>query len=272
MNIAKVLLLEVYKFRHYKPFLVILGLYGFCFLASGLMIKRILDWILAETQNEELLKYFLGAGLPLFDFVDIWQNLGWLAAIFRWIPALMIILSITVEYEQRTLKQNIIDGLTRQEYLASKLGLVSAISVASALLLLILGIILGLWYSPVRSLPYILVHIEFVAAYGLEVFAFLCMAMFLAFFIRRSGVAIILFLLYTVFMEPIGTAFLYYQFDLPVWFFPVEAINLIIQVPFQKYWLSFVEDELVPRDLLMAGIWSVVFIFLSAWLLKRRDL
>src|SRR5690606_7115957 len=168
MSVAKVIQLEYYKFRHYKPFLVILGLYCLCFLASGFFIKRVLDLILEDQRNSELVQYFLGSGLPLFDFVDIWQNLGWLAAIFRWLPAFMIIMSVTVEYEQRTMKQNIIDGLTKGEYLASKLGLVAVVSLGSALMLLVLGLFLGLLYSPVKSLHYILVHIEFVAAYGLE--------------------------------------------------------------------------------------------------------
>ena len=272
MSVAKVIQLEYYKFRHYKPFLVILGLYCACFLASGFFIKRVLELILEDQRNNELMQYFLGSGVPLFDFVDIWQNLGWLAAIFRWIPAFMIIMSVTVEYEQRTMKQNIIDGLTKGEYLASKLGLVAVISLGSALLLLILGLFLGMLYSPVKSLHDIFVHIEFVAAYGLEVFAFLCMAMFTAFLFRRSAVAIILFLMYTAFMEPVATAILHYHWKWPVWLFPVEAINLIIRVPFQKYWLAFVQDELIARDVLVAVAWSAVFIGLSAWLLRRRDL
>ncbi len=272
MSVAKVIQLEYYKFRHYKPFLVILGLYCLCFLASGFFIKRVLDLILEDQRNSELVQYFLGSGVPLFDFVDIWQNLGWLAAIFRWIPAFMIIMSVTVEYEQRTMKQNIIDGLTKGEYLASKLGLVAVVSLGSALMLLVLGLFLGLLYSPVKSLHYILVHIEFVAAYGLAVFTYLCMAMYDSFLFLRSAVTIILFLMYTAFIEPIGTALLHYHWKWPVWFFPVEAINLIIRVPFQKYWLAFVQDELIPRDFLMALLWSVVFIGMSAWLLRRRDL
>lgn len=272
MNVAKVIQLEYYKFRHYKPFMIILGLYSFCFLVSGVFIKRLLDWFIEEQRDDELIQYFLGTGLPLFDFVDIWQNLGWLAAIFRWIPAFMVILSVTVEYEQRTMKQNIIDGLTKWEYLFSKLALVVFISLGSALLLFLLGLFLGLLYSPVKGVSYILEHIEFVAAYGLEVFAFLCMAMFAAFVLKRSGVTIILFLLYTAFLEPFATAIVHFNLEWPVWMFPVEAINLIIRVPFQKYWLDFVQDELVPRDILMAVAWSGVFIGLTAWLLRRRDL
>ncbi|HSF89076.1 MAG TPA: hypothetical protein VLA46_06625 [Saprospiraceae bacterium] len=272
MNIRKITELEYYKFRHYRPFLVILGLYVFCFVLAGFSIKSLLDWFLDKQQDDNILKHFVESGIPLFDFVDIWQNLGWLATIFKWIPAFVIIISVTLEYSQKTIKQNIIDGLSKKEFLASKVALVGVISLGSALLLLLLGLFLGLLYSPVKGLPYILENIEFVAAYGLEVFAFLCMALFAAFWIQKSGVTIILFLLYTACIEPIATAILHYNYKWEVWYFPVEAINLIIRVPFQKYALEFVHDQIVLRDVLVSLGWAGVFIGLSYWILKRRDL
>ncbi len=270
--IRKIIELEYYKFRHYKPFLVILGLYVFCFVLCGFSIKSLLDWFLEKQKNDDVLKHFVETGLPLFDFVDIWQNLAWLATIFKWIPAFVIIISVTLEYSQKTIKQNIIDGLSKREFLASKVALVGVISIGSAVLLFLLGLFLGLLYSPVKGLPYITEHIEFVAAYGLEVFVFLCMALFAAFLIQKSGVTIILFLLYTACIEPISTAILHYHFEWEVWYFPVEAINLIIRVPFQKYALSFVHDTIEIRDVLVASAWAIIFIGLSYLLLKKRDL
>lgn len=271
-SIRKFTELEYYKFRHYRPFLVILGLYIFCFVLSGFSIKSLLDWFLEKQKNDDVLKHFVESGLPLFDFVDIWQNLAWLASLFKYIPAFVVIISVTLEYSQKTIKQNIIDGLSKKEFLASKVALVFAISIGSALLLLLLGLFLGFLYSPVKDLPNILAHIEFVPAYGLEVFVFLCMALFAAFWIQKSGVTIILFLLYTACIEPIATAILHYHYKWEVWYFPVEAINLIIRVPFQKYVLSFVHDQILWKDVLVATGWAGIFIGLSYWLLKRRDL
>ena len=272
MNIRKIIELEYYKFRHYKPFLVILGLYVFCFVLSGFSIKSLLDFFLEEQKDDDILKHFVESGIPLFDFVDIWQNLGWLATVFKWIPAFVVIISVTLEYSQKTIKQNIIDGLSKREFLLSKIGLVATISVGSALLLFLLGLFLGLLYSPVKGLPYIFENVEFVAAYGVEVFTFLCLALFAAFAIQKSGVTIILFLLYTACIEPITTAILHWKYEWPVWFFPIEAINLIIRVPFQKYALSFVHDQVYWQDILVALGWAGIFLLLSYWLLKKRDL
>lgn len=272
MNNRKIIELEYYKFRHYKPFLVILGLFVFCFLLSGLSIKSLLDWFVEQQKDDDVLKHFLKSGLPIFDFVDIWQNLAWLATIFKWIPAFMIIISVTLEYSQKTIKQNIIDGLSKKEFLLSKLSLVTFISIGSAVLLFLLGLFLGLLYSPVKDFSSIVQNLEFVAAYGLEVFVFLCMAMFAAFLFQKSGVTIILFLLYTACMEPIVTAILHFRYEWEVWYFPVEAINRIIRVPFQKYALSYVHDQILLQDVLVSAAWGGIFILLSYWLLKKRDL
>lgn len=272
MNLSKIAQLEYYKFKNYKPFLLILAMYVFCFLFAGLSIKSVLDWIMEKQAEDEILKNFLTTGLPIFDFVDIWQNLAWLATIFKWIPAFIIILSITLEYSQKTIKQNIIDGLSKKEFLLSKIALVVIISIGSALLLLVLGLMLGMLYSPVKEFNYILENIAFVGGYGLEVFVFLCMAMFFAFFIQKSGVTIILFLLYTAFFEPILTQLLNLNYHRQVWYFPVEAINRIIRFPFSKYVLEHVEDKILVTDVFVALGWGAIFILLSYWALHKKDL
>lgn len=271
MNINKIAQLEYYKFRNYKPFVIILGLYVLCFLLAGFSIKSLLDWLM-ENGDEEIFQRFFGRGLPIFDFVDIWQNLAWLATVFKWIPAFVVIISVTLEYSQKTIKQNIIDGLSIRQFLLSKLALVLVISLGSAVLLFLLGTFLGFLYSPVKEPYYFFKNIEYVAGYGLEVFVFLCMAMFFAFLIRKSGVTIILFLLYTASIEPIFTAIMHFEYKWQVWYFPVEAINRIIRVPFQKYALLHVEDSILFTDILVSIGWATIFIFLSYWLLKKRDL
>ena len=272
MNINKIAQLEYFKFRHYKPFVIILGLYVFCFLLAGFSVKSLLDWFLDKWKDEEVFKRFLGMGIPVFDFVDIWQNLAWLASVFKWIPAFVVIISVTLEYSQKTIKQNIIDGLSKKEFLLSKLALVVIISALSTVLLFFLGFFLGLLYSPVKETRYIVENLEFVAAYGLEVFVFLCMAMFFAFWIQKSGVTIILFLLYTACIEPIFTAIMQYNYKWQVWYFPVEAINRIVRVPFPKYALSFGHDRILLEDVMVSLGWAGIFIFLSYWLLTKRDL
>jgi|SRR5690606_28653602 ABC-2 type transport system permease protein len=271
-SLVKAIGLEYYKFRNYRPFVVILGLYICCFLLSGLGVKFFLDFLIQQQPDDSFLRHFVNSGIPIFDFVDIWQNLAWMATIFKWIPAFIVIVSVTLEFSQKTIRQNIIDGLSKEEFLFSKLALVLVISVLSAVLLLLLGLFLGFLYSPVKSWFYITQHIGYVGAYGIEVFAFLCFALLFSFLFRRSGVTIIFFLLYTAAIEPILTAILKYHYKWETWYFPMTAINSIVRIPFPKYGLGYVHDQVLLTDVLVALVWTSIFLLLSWWLLRKRDL
>jgi ABC-type transport system involved in multi-copper enzyme maturation permease subunit len=266
---VKLLSLEYLKFKSYKPFWIILGLYILCYFAVGLYTKKFIDFIVKENAND--FAYLADYGLPLFDFVDIWQNLAAVTFLFKYILAFVVIISICLEFSNKTIKQNLIDGLSKPEFLFSKLILVAFLSVMGGILLLILGLVLGLLYSPVKSLDFIILNLEFVPAYVFEVFSLLSLAVFFAFVVRRTGFAIILFIFYALCIEPIGTAVMEYQYKLAVWYFPVKSINNIIHFPFQRYLFREIQDYVAIKDLLVALFWTSMFILGSWGILKRRD-
>jgi len=268
--IVKALTLEYLKFRRYKPFWIILGLFVVCYFALGLSIKSFIDYMI-ENRNGPFEKFF-ETGLPLFDFVDVWQNMAYITFLFKYILAFVVIISVCQEYSLRTIRQNMIDGLSRTEYVTSKLGMVIVLSLLSGVLLLILGFTLGMLYSPVKAPEFIVYSIGFVPAYAFETFCFLVFALFLATLIRRTGFTIILFILYSLIMEPIATAIMKHEYELAIWYFPIRAINDIIHVPFGKYLFMEVQDYVSLGELSVAGGWSLLFIWLTYLLIKKRDL
>ena len=261
--------LEWLKMRRYKPFLIIIVLFTLTYIAVGLSIKSLLDFFLRE--NDDEFSFFLQAGIPLFDFVDIWQNLAYLTFLFKVILGFVVIISVCMEYTHKTIRQNFIDGLTRSNYLASKIWLCFGLSLLAGILLTLLGLILGLLYSPVKSLDFIFMNFQFVFAYALEVFSFLCLAMLFAFLIRRTGFAIVLFALYVISIEPIATSVMYYQYDIPVWYFPVRSINNLIRVPFEKYMFREIQDYVAIKDVIVVFGWTIIYCALSYLLIKKRD-
>lgn len=266
----KALQLEYLKLKHYKPFWIIIGLYTIFFFALAIFTKKFIDFLLKE--NIEDLGQFANVGIPLFDFVDIWQNLGMITIGFKWILAFVVIISICLEFSNKTVRQNIIDGLSRREYLISKIGLIAALSIFGAVLLFLTGLFLGLMYSQVTAPRFIFMNIEFVGAYVLEIFAFLSLAMLFAMLIRRTGFAIILFLFYTALLEPIVSSIMHYEYELPTWYLPGTAIYNLIRPPFQKYIFREVQDFVAPIDVLVVVVWIAILIFLSYRVLKSRNL
>jgi hypothetical protein len=268
--ITKGLKLEYLKFRRYKPFWIIIGLFIVSYFALGLSIKSFIDYMISN-RNGPFEKFF-ETGLPIFDFVDVWQNMAYITFLFKFILAFVVIISVCQEYSLRTIRQNMIDGLSRREYVISKLGLITVLSLLSGVLLLILGFSLGMMYSPVRSPEFIVQSIGFVPAYAFECFCFLAFALFTATLIRKTGFTIVLFSLYALVMEPILTTYMKYEAEVATWYFPVRAINNLIEVPFGKYIFQEVQDFVAIQDLAVAAGWAAIFIWLSYLLTVKRDL
>ncbi|MCK5277390.1 MAG: hypothetical protein KAK04_02615, partial [Cyclobacteriaceae bacterium] len=80
---------------------------------------------------------------PILQFPDIWQNLTYISGYFKIILALIVITSVSNEFTNSTLRQNIIDGLSRREWLFTKIGLAKILALCSTLLVLAIGLVLG---------------------------------------------------------------------------------------------------------------------------------
>ena len=89
--------------------------------------------------------------------------------------------------------------------------------------------------------------------------------------IRRTGFAIILFILYSLIMEPIATTIMKHEYELATWYFPIRSINNLIHVPFGKYIFREVQDYVALNEVLIAGGWAALFIWFTYWLITRRD-
>ena len=135
---------------------------------------------------------------PFYDFPDIWQNITYIATWFKLFLAFIVVISIANEASHRTLRQNIIDGMSKKDWLASKLLLIVALAVAATLLLFVLGIITGLIYGHPESYTSIFDSTEFLLAYCLEVITYLTFAFLATLVIRRSGIVIVALMMYTL--------------------------------------------------------------------------
>ncbi len=72
--------------------------------------------------------------LGALDFPAIWHNITWLIGFGKFFLAIIVINNITNEYSFGTFKQNTIDGLTKTEFLNTKVLMNLAITLLSSLL------------------------------------------------------------------------------------------------------------------------------------------
>jgi ABC-type transport system involved in multi-copper enzyme maturation permease subunit len=229
----------------------------------------ILQWIDSTGDDFRGIKATM---IPIYDFYDIWHNFTYMASLVKVIPAFIFLIMVSNEYSYKTLRQNIIDGMSRSEFLYSKLLLAFIYSLVSMLFIFLSGLIIGLIYSPVTDFASIFKHADFLLGHGLEMFAFFSFTLFLSILIRRTGFALVLLLIYAIMLEPFLALYIGYKFDGPETFFPIKSINLLIQNPFKKYILMETQQHLKLFSVIIVVVWTAIFNYGSYLLLRKRDL
>ena len=228
----------------------------------------------------------------IFNFPYIWHFNTFMAAIFKFFLLLVIVSMMANEYSNKTLKQNLIDGLSKKEFILSKFYTVIALSLISTLFVFIISLILGYAYSDFNEFAIVTTDLEYLIAFFIKLTAFFSFGLFMGILVKRSAFAVGGILIW-FFGESIFKGYLFWQFKDAInttesvnnfmQFLPLESMSNLIKEPFTR--LSAVktvvkqvgEDlskdfSVQPLDMLIVICWTSLFIYFSYVLLKKRDL
>jgi ABC-2 type transport system permease protein len=95
------------------------------------------------------------AEIGIFNFPYIWHFNTFVTAFFKLFLAIVIVSMMANEYSNKTIKQNLIDGLSKKEFILSKFLTVISFSALSTVFVFIVSLILGLVYSDFDELSII---------------------------------------------------------------------------------------------------------------------
>ncbi len=261
--------IDLKKLIDYRTFWIISGLYFFTLVMGAASGMEFLKWLasIIEGFGEKINI----SRIPLYHFPDIWQNLAWAAGLLKIGVAIMVVISITNEFTYRTIRQNVIDGLSREQFLFSKVLTNVLLSGLSMVLVFLIALITGLIYSPAYDFPYGLTGIEFYPAYFLEVFAFLSFALMLGMILQRSGLTIVL-LLTSFLIELIIKKNIDDYLPGSIQFFPLESIMNLVPLPFARYAFQEIRDYVTFGSIAIATVWAFLFNYFAYLKLKRSDI
>ena len=271
--------LEWLKVKHYKVFWILFGLY----LLTQLIITNggvfILEWLESKGANFEGIKPSI---IPIYDFPDIWQNSVWLASFPKVLVSFIVIVSVNNELSYSTLRQNIIDGISKKEFLLSKFSLIIFLAAICTLVLFISGLVTGLIYSHVTAPEYIFSEIDYIFSYFLQLVAFCLFAFCIALVIKKAGFAIVGIIIYSIF-QLILTSILEFShwtrdtfISWSVKFFPVysteKLTGKIYESPFARYLLQEIKTDIYWYEWLIALAWIGIYCGFITYLLNKKDL
>ena len=232
---------------------------------------------------------FRMADQGIFNFPFIWHFNTWFAALLKIFLAIVIVSMMANEYTHRTLKQNLIDGLSKKEFVLSKFLTVVCFAALSTIFVFVMSLILGLVFSDYTELGIIVRDLEYIFAYFLKLVAFFSFCLFLGIWVKRSAFALGFLLIWYAF-EWIIVGILYSKTpdgsDIPMavsQFFPLMSMQNLIFEPFTRLGAVQSMATQIGADLsreysvtllkvLIVGGWATLFNYWSYRILKKRDL
>lgn len=274
----RLLSIEWSKLYNYKAARIFILLYFVALIAFGV----IASFIKPNVGGMEINLKELG----FFDFPYIWQNITFLFAIGKLFLGMIIIMNMTNEYSNGTLKQNLIDGLSKEEFIRSKWLTNIVLALASALFVFIITSILGLIFSGSTFSFYD--GMAFLFAYFIKLLFFFTLCLFLAVLLKKSVLALLGFFVLWMVEGSLMIAELLTKGttdkelnEQPIFitdYLPLGSSGKLIPYPsvdlqgFLMNKSAFVMQYVNWSFVLTSVCYTLLFMFLTSFLLKRRDL
>ncbi|MBF4493467.1 ABC transporter permease [Flavobacterium sp. JLP] len=229
------------------------------------------------------------AEMGIFNFPFIWHFNTYVAAILKLFLAIVIVSMMANEYSYGTLKQNLIDGLSKKEFILSKFLTVVLFSFVSTVFIFVMSLILGLIFSSYTEIDIIFSDLDYLLAFFVKLTGFFSFCLFLGILVKRSAFALGFLLVWNI-IEGIIRGLLAFKIfpdsnidEKITQFLPLESMSNLIANPGPR--LSVVKSigSQIGIDtdmdysvsyfaILIVLIWTFLFIYFSYKLLKNRDL
>lgn len=254
--------IEWLKIKRYRTFWVICGLFALMLPGWNLLITGGVLRMGPQGMN------LLNQG---YSFPAVWGNIGWWGSIFVMFQAICIITITCNEYSFRTHRQNVIDGWSRLNFFHAKAALVVALSVATTLFLIITGAAFGIVYS--GSASDMFSGFLKVGYFFLLTLNYLGAGFFLAIWIRKSGLAIALFMMYCLIIEVAASAIFNYTTHTK-WgnFLPLQASDELLPSPLAAIVSGGVQPVPDYAYLIATILWIGVYYFAGRSMVLNRDM
>jgi ABC-type transport system involved in multi-copper enzyme maturation permease subunit len=229
------------------------------------------------------------AEMGIFNFPFIWHFNTYIAAILKLFLAIVIVSMMANEYSYGTLKQNLIDGLSKKEFILSKFLTVLLFSFCSTVFVFVMSLILGFSFSSYTELSIVFSGMVYLVAFFVKLVGFFSFCLFLGILVKRSAFALGFLLVWNI-VEGIAKGILNFKIfpdnktaDYITQFFPLESMSNLIVEPFSRLsviktigtqiGVDSIKNYSVPFSAIIIVLsWSIIFMLFSYKLLKSRDL
>ncbi len=258
--------IEWLKLKYYRTFWILVALFALSLFG--------VNYIVFEVQREAfssqgaMAASFLGN--PPFRFPEVWQTVCFISSFLLFFPGLIIIILMTNEFSFKTHRQNIIDGLSRMEFIMVKVVLAAIVALASACLVMLVAVFFGLREG---SASFTLANGYYLVYYFIQALSYTMLALLCAVIFRRSGISIGVYFLYAVVLEEALVRVTSYYLGSISQYLPLQSNDNLIPFPLFK---SMVGQLITYPDalpmLITAAVYLALYVFICRYRFQKADL
>ena len=261
----KLLNIEWLKVRRYSTFWILLGIFAALLIGWNQMI------------SSGLLKPGGGKMNILsssYTFPNVWDNVSYYTKLFAAFFAIIVVILTTNEYQFRTNRQNILDGWNRSQFFHAKWLLVISLS----LFITVFTFLLGIAFAVINksSFDEFSNHIEKIGYVFVLTMNYFGFALTLSLLLRKSGMSIMIFLIFCFIFEVIVQQLLNWKFheSLPGNFMPMQCSAELFHLPMLEQLNDLAGGTKKSNSplLLASGVWIGIYYFIGRYRVLKSDL
>ena len=256
----QLLKIEWLKVKAYRTFWILISLFT---VAAPLLCSAYLS------VNKQVLSKLPFGGTP-FAFPQVWETVAWLTSFMTPVMGILLLILLTNENNFRTIRQNIIDGWSRDQYIVAKFGVMVGMVLYITLLIVLTALVFGFQHGGDAS-----DNLHIIGWSALQSLTYLSAAFFLGTFMKRSGIAIAIYVFYCYVGEFMAAGLLDFKVKYHLGgFLPMESTDRLL--PGEGKIFRQLMQKATPPDesvyILTAAAYIALFCFLSWRKMKKADL
>lgn len=273
----KLLKVEWMKIRSYNAFIVISSFFTLGVFAANYLAYSFKKNVIDPADPTGL----ISSGSP-FGFPNVWQTVSYYSGLMLLLPGLLMLILVTNEFTYRTHRQNIIDGISRNQFTQVKLLMGFITALVCTVLVFIAALLFGFFVS---TGSFSLTGIGNIWYFFLKALTYNFIAILIGVLVRRTGFAIAVFFIYTVLENGISILLLVWAINIKKNhnidlgnmgnYLPMNASDGLLYSPFDSF--TNMANKFLPADytwlvFTLAIIYLALFYFWSQRRMLKSDL
>jgi ABC-2 type transport system permease protein len=257
--------IEWLKLRRYKTFWILLILFlGFSSGWNYFLANNIRDNKINNTTHNPVARMIPNP----YELPGTWQMVCYVNSFFLLTLGILMILLLTNEYNFRTNRQNIIDGLSRVQFAVSKLLVMFLLAILATAVTFITVVFVGKAVSDSSETLWQNTH--FINYFFIQSLMYLLVALLISMLVKRSGLAIGLYFFIMVADTILGGVLNKYVHPVG-YFLPIDGTDYLTPGPARK----FVPDPNRPaNNIIIAFSMGYIILFTALFInyYRKADL